>query len=184
MNEGPKIYTKTGDTGETSLFGGKRVKKSDPRIEAIGSVDEINASLGVCAAETSDPDVKKIVLKVQHKLFEIGAELANPEKVGDKNSHFQISEQDISEIEKFIDQYQDTLPNLNQFILPGGSRAAAYFHLARSITRRTERKVIDLSHANPNIIKYLNRLSDLFFVLARIENKNSKIPDQPWKKPQ
>ncbi len=178
-----KIYTKTGDNGETSLFGGKRVKKFDPRIEAIGGVDEINATLGVCAAETKSPEIKQIVLQIQNKLFEIGAELANPEKVGDKFTQFTLTDGDVEELENEIDKYESVLPELNQFILPGGSREAAYFHLARSVTRRTERYVTQLQGVNPSIQKYLNRLSDLFFVLARVENQSNQTPDQPWQKP-
>lgn len=177
-----KIYTKTGDSGETSLFGGKRTKKSDPRIHVIGEVDEINATLGVCAAETAIPEVKQMVQKIQNKLFEIGAELANPERVGESHTHFQLSESDVSALEQIIDQHAETLPNLNSFILPGGSRAASYFHLARSVTRRTERSLDQLTDINPVINKYLNRLSDLCFILARVENQHSQTPDQPWKK--
>ena len=177
-----KIYTKTGDSGETSLFGGRRVKKSDPRIEAIGSVDEINATLGVCAAETKNPEIKQVVLSIQNKLFEIGAELANPEKVGEKFAQFNLTESDVKQLEATIDKYEQLLPSLNQFILPGGSREAAYFHLARSVTRRTERYVTQLEKINPTIQKYLNRLSDLFFVLARVENQSNQTPDQPWQK--
>ncbi len=176
-----KIYTKTGDSGETSLFGGKRVKKSDPRIEVIGSVDEINATLGVCASETGSEEIKQIVQQIQNKLFEIGAELANPEKAGDSTASFNLKDSDVVEIEKYIDRFENVLPKLNQFILPGGSRAAAYFHLSRSVTRRTERKLTHLEDVNPEIKKYLNRLSDLFFVLARVENQSAGHPDQPWK---
>src|SRR3989304_8591711 len=140
-----KIYTKTGDNGDTSLFSGKRVSKSDPRIEAIGAVDEINATLGICAAETKDAAVRTSVQEIQNKLFEIGAELANPEKVGEKFAQFNLNENDVQLLESLIDKYDKVLPKLNQFILPGGSRGAAYFHLARSTTRRAERYVTQLA---------------------------------------
>lgn len=178
-----KIYTKTGDSGDTSLFGGERVKKSDPRIEAIGTVDEINATLGICASETKNADIKNSVQEIQNKLFEIGAELANPEKVEGKFSQFKLKDSDVEFLENLIDSYDKVLPKLNQFILPGGSRGAAYFHLARSTTRRAERYITQLTGINPTIKKFLNRLSDLFFILARVENQSTGHPDQPWQKP-
>ncbi|HSX57705.1 MAG TPA: cob(I)yrinic acid a,c-diamide adenosyltransferase [Candidatus Saccharimonadales bacterium] len=180
----PKIYTKTGDSGETSLFGGKRVKKSDPRIEAIGSVDEINSTLGICASETQNSEIKTLVHQIQNKLFEIGAELANPEGVGEHSQKMILQDSDVEFLEKQIDHYQSDLPAMNQFILPGGTRSASYFHLARSVTRRTERYLTQLENTNPAIQKYLNRLSDLFFVLARAENHSAGEEDKPWQKPQ
>ncbi len=178
-----KIYTKTGDSGETGLFAGPRVSKADPRIEAYGTVDELNAVLGWGRAEQPPTEIGSVLARVQHELFVVGAELATPapERLG----MIRIGESHIAALEQAIDQFEATLPPLTQFILPGGSPAAAAIHLARTVCRRAERRVVVLrqstdAHVSDNIVKYLNRLSDLLFVLARAANACAGQSDVPW----
>lgn len=171
------IYTRTGDSGETSLFGGKRVKKNSPRIKTIGAVDELNACLGVCVNSASDT-TKKILLEVQSDLFMIGASLANPSFQSNKTLAAKVIG-----FESLIDQLDSKLPELHNFILPSGTPPAAQLHLARSICRRAEREIVELlegEELEPQIRIYLNRLSDLLFVLARLENDLGK-KDVIWK---
>lgn len=176
MAEKSKIYTKTGDSGETSLYGGTRVKKSSSRIRSIGVVDELNASLGVALSFSQIPKIDDLVNQIQENLFVVGANLAtNKESLGENS---------VAPLEKAIDELDGQLEPLKNFILPGGSQAAAFWHLARTICRRAERSVVSLSKketVDPEILKYLNRLADLLFVLARTENKLAKTPDIPWK---
>jgi cob(I)alamin adenosyltransferase len=179
-----KIYTKTGDAGETSLFGGARVPKDDPRVRAYGEVDELNAALGLAMAlEPSD----SVLVTIQRDLFTIGAELATPDpaKLGKalSRSGAAIGASDVGALEDLIDNHESQLKPLKNFILPGGTPKAAAFHLARTICRRAERSVVALSHEqqiNPAIIHYLNRLSDLLFVLARAVNQQAGTPDVQW----
>jgi cob(I)alamin adenosyltransferase len=181
-NQKVRIYTKTGDKGETSLFGGKRIKKFDQRIMAIGAIDELNATLGVVASQRLSPKVGKLIEKIQNQLFEIGAELANPDQL---KGAFELGEEKIASLEAAIDNFEVKLPPLKNFILPGGTTAGSLFHLARSTCRRAEREVVSLaeiSKVNPNLIKYLNRLSDLLFVLARTVNKAARKTDKIWEK--
>ncbi|MCS7208627.1 MAG: cob(I)yrinic acid a,c-diamide adenosyltransferase [Fimbriimonadales bacterium] len=180
-----RIYTRTGDTGETGLIGGQRVPKDDPRVEAYGSVDELNAALGVARCYLSDlPDLDALLERFQNELFDIGAELASPPE---RAAQFQsIEEQHITAIEEAIDRLETELEPLRQFILPGGSPASAYLHLARTVCRRAERQVVRLSHSstvNAAIIKYLNRLSDLLFVMARVANRRVGVDDVKWGEP-
>ena len=179
-----KIYTKTGDKGETGLFGGERISKDSLRIRAYGTIDELNAFIGLAVTEVTDESVKDKLQKIQGWLFIIGADLASPEsKVNKKLNVYRTPEIYYRETEKFIDEYETELDDLKNFILPGGSRAAALLHVCRTITRRAEREVVALNSTvkiGANIIIFLNRLSDLFFVLSRYENKVSNIPDVIW----
>jgi cob(I)alamin adenosyltransferase len=179
-----KIYTKTGDEGETSLFGGMRVRKDDARVRAYGDVDELNAALGLAMAlEPSDSELASI----QRDLFTIGAELATPDpaKLGKalSRSGAAIGASDVGALEDLIDNHEARLAPLKNFILPGGTPKAAAFHLARTICRRAERSVVALSRdqkINPGIVHYLNRLSDLLFVMARATNARASKPDVTW----
>jgi cob(I)alamin adenosyltransferase len=182
-----KIYTRTGDSGETELFGGKRLSKSDPRIEAIGSVDETSAALGVVRVELGRSGVApagldELVTLVQHRLFDLGAELAMPDK-SDKYTGG-INDADVVMLEAEIDRCDANLQPLREFILPGGSAAAAQLHVARGACRRAERRLVELAAAEPlrgELIRFLNRLSDLLFVLARVTNQANRIADVTWK---
>lgn len=177
-----KIYTRTGDTGETGLLGGVRVKKHDLRIEAYGTVDELNAVLGVVRAAHPSQRVDQILQHVQNELFAIGAELATPTPEG---AHFgRIEASHVERLEEMIDLCETGLEPLKNFILPGGCTTAAHLHHARTVCRRAERRVVELaetSPVSPQIIVYLNRLSDLLFVLARVENARAGVPDVKWK---
>jgi cob(I)alamin adenosyltransferase len=179
-----KIYTKTGDDGKTSLLGGERVSKNSDRIEAYGTVDELNSFIGLAITEVQDPDVRKLLIKIQNHLFILGSDLAAPKT--NKTSKLKIKRvtpKFYKEIEKAIDSFDSQLVSIKNFILPGGSKSASLLHICRTITRRAERKVVALNDkviAVDNIIIFLNRLSDLFFVLARYENKCSSIHDIKW----
>ena len=176
-----KIYTKTGDEGETGLFGGGRVPKDDPRVRAYGEVDELNAAIGLAAA--LDPWVydRERLEAIQRDLFTIGAELATPDPAKLKAPSLDGAR--VLALEAGIDGHEANLPPLKNFILPGGSPKAAAFHLARTVCRRAERTIVELARGqkvNPEIVKYLNRLSDLLFVLARAVNKFVGRGDTPW----
>jgi len=175
-----KIYTKTGDKGETSLIGGKRVPKDSIRIDAYGTVDELNTILGICRSTNPAKEIDEILFIIQNDLFKLGTILATPSSPPNKS--FSLSES-ISGIEKFIDKIELELTPLKNFILPGGDNTASMLHLARAVCRRAERKVVQLSHEeviDENILIYLNRLSDLLFVLARWSNKLSNTPEKQW----
>ncbi len=176
-----RIYTKTGDDGTTGLIGGKRVHKDASRIEAYGAVDELNAVLGmVCAATLPEP-VRRILSRVQDDLFSIGADLALPPGMDRKEWGIPaIPDENVAVLERAIDECQSGLPPLRQFILPGGSATGALLHFARTVARRAERRCVALAHAepvDPQIIRYLNRLSDLCFVLARQVNNAENQPE-------
>ena len=179
-----KIYTKTGDGGETGLFGGERVSKNAIRIEAYGTIDELNAFIGLTIIEVSDKGVKDLLQKIQNWLFSIGADLATPDDEKTKKLNvFRTPEEYYLNLEKEIDKYENKLEELRNFILPGGTRGAALLHICRTITRRAERLVVALNNTvkiGNNIIIFLNRLSDLFFVLARFDNAISGTPDIKW----
>lgn len=178
-----KIYTRTGDKGKTSLFGGKRISKDSQRIEAIGTIDELNSILGASASFVRDKKVLSIIQKIQNDLFNIGAELANPQEISrDTKGLSRLEKDKIEVLESIIDQYDNYLPTLRYFILPSGVNSASLLHLSRSVSRRAERRVISISKVNPDILSYLNRLSDLLFVLARYLNNKAKIKEVPWKK--
>ena len=179
-----KIYTKTGDEGSTSLFGGRRVDKDDLRIKAYGTVDELNALLGSAVSEILDEAFKELLKNIQIDLFIIGSDLATPD---DGKINFTVPKTEeslIRKLEEAIDLYSDKLPPLKNFILPGGSKGASLLHLARTVCRRAERSVVELSkneNIGQNILVYLNRLSDLLFVLARYENQLTSTPEVEWK---
>ena len=179
-----KIYTGTGDSGETGLFGGERVLKSDIRVEAYGCVDELNAFIGLAIIEVVDKEVKKNLSRIQNYLFTIGSDLATPDT--EKNKKLNIPRTPESfylEMEKLIDHYSNDLDELKYFILPGGTKGAAIMHVCRTVCRKAERTVVDLNSKvkiGNNIIVFLNRLSDLFFVLARYLNKQASVPDVKW----
>jgi cob(I)alamin adenosyltransferase len=180
-----KIYTKTGDKGDTGLFGGGRVPKDDPRVEAYGDVDELNAALGMVRAAEIMPAIDEVIVPIQRDLFSIGALLATPdlEKMHDHLEKAQIDERRIASLEKSIDDADRELDPLKAFIVPGGTPKAAALHLARTICRRAERRVISLQHKTeiPQIvIVYLNRLSDLLFTLARLANRRAGAGEVTW----
>jgi cob(I)alamin adenosyltransferase len=175
-----KIYTRTGDKGKTSLIDGKRVLKSDPRVETYGAVDELNSVLGVVVTNLSQAQgkLKKELEAIQHDLFEIGAYLANPS--GDEIKRL---EKRITEFEQLIDQQTQKLPALRNFILPGGGRAGASLHQARTVCRRAERQVVALLQketVDETVMKYLNRLSDLLFSIARFVNHTENKKETIW----
>ena len=182
-----KIYTRTGDDGETSLLGGERVRKDDLRIETIGAVDETNAAIGVVRAElardaTLAEDLDAILGRAQHVLFNVGAELAA--RVGSAST-IQVSDAEVRELESAIDRVEAGLTPLRVFILPGGTPAGAQLHVARCDCRRAERRLVELAAAEPvrgELAKYLNRLSDLLFVLARAVNQATGVADVEWQK--
>ena len=176
-----KIYTKTGDAGETGLFGGGRVPKDDPRVRAYGEVDEVNAVIGFAAALDPQDFAVAVLQSIQRDLFTIGAELATPDPAKQRGTAISASE--VGALEDVIDSHAAKLPPLKNFILPGGHPKAAAFQVARTVCRRAERAVVGLSHTqkiNPTIMHYLNRLSDLLFVLARAVNAQTGRPDVTW----
>lgn len=181
-----KIYTRTGDSGQTSLIGGRRVSKDNQRVVAYGSLDELNAALGLAESFIRKKEEAKILQQIQNDLFNIGAELANPQKLGKSTGKvFTLNKSKVMYLEKIIDQYDSRLKPLSNFILPGGTSAASALHLARGVSRRTERAVVRLSRkekVSPNVSSYLNRLSDLLFILARFINKEGKAKELQWKK--
>lgn len=180
-----KIYTKTGDAGETGLFGGNRVSKTDPRVEAYGTVDELNASLGLARAFAHDLQVTRTLADLQNALFEVGADLATPHGAKARSRVDPIDAEDVAGVEASIDAYQQELAALESFILPAGNPCAAAIHVARSVCRRAERRVVGLAadhEVNPKVQVYLNRVSDLLFVLARIVNMRAGVSEDPWRK--
>ncbi len=176
-----KIYTKTGDDGNTGLQGNLRITKSHPRIISYGTVDEANAALGVVLTNSLDEDIAEILTDIQNDLFLVGSDLSNPNLNDVKN---RVALNMVEKLEQHIDKFELELPLLTNFILPGGDIAAAQLHYVRTIVRRAETQVVQLSEKdeiNSNCIKYLNRLSDLFFVLGRLINKRKDIDDILWK---
>jgi cob(I)alamin adenosyltransferase len=177
-----KIYTKTGDLGQTSLFDNTRVSKSDARVDAYGEIDELNAALGAARAAGTDPDLHAVLEEIQKELFAIGARLADPShRIAARVSKADVADSQVSRLESTIDRLENELPPLRRFILPGGSPAGSLLHLARTICRRAERRVVALTDpVDPVIIVYLNRLSDLLFVMARAANHRSGVPETEW----
>jgi len=177
-----KIYTKRGDRGETSLFGGQRVPKNSLRIEAYGTVDELNSVVGQVRSGSPTDKIQNMLKDIQNQLFVLGADLATP--LHSKNKIERIAEEDTGLLETYIDELDDALPALKHFILPGGNPPAATLHVARTICRRAERRCVELfkqDEITPQIPVYLNRLSDLLFILARYENHESGISEEAWK---
>jgi cob(I)alamin adenosyltransferase len=178
-----KIYTKTGDSGETSLFDNTRVSKADARVDAYGEVDEVNACLGAARAAGVDDEISALIESLQKDLFALGARLADPSsRIAPRVEKAAITDATVQRLEQAIDRLEETLPPLRRFILPGGSSGGALLHLARTVCRRAERRVIALGAGavDPMIIVYLNRLSDLLFVMARAVNRRSGVPETEW----
>ena len=181
-----KIYTKTGDSGETGLFGGQRVGKDSTRIEAYGTVDELNSFIGLALCEVKSKDLIDDLRLIQNRLFTVGSDLATPLDSKIKNFNLPRTEEIFFEdLEKRIDFYSNQLEELRNFILPGGSKGASLLHVCRTVCRRGERLVVELMHheeLNKNIVIFLNRLSDFFFVAARYENHITGNEDLKWEK--
>ena len=173
-----RIYTRTGDDGTTGLAGPLRLPKDAARIEAIGAVDELNAHLGVLLAEELPEDIAALIAELQHRLFDLGGQLAMPE-------YQAIQASQVTALEAAIDHYNGALPPLKEFILPGGSRAAAQCHVARTVCRRAERRLVNLNRDEPlapSLLHFINRLSDLLFVLCRVLNRAAGRQDVYWQK--
>lgn len=173
-----KIYTRTGDEGTTGLGDGTRVPKDDARVEAFGDVDELNSALGVLLAHPLPEALRSPLVRIQHDLFEVGGELCIP-------GHHMIKPEDCERLEQLIDHFNADLPHLKEFILPGGGPAAAACHLARAVCRRAERRVVTLARGtevNPQTLIYLNRLSDLLFVLARVLSRKEGAREEQWRR--
>jgi cob(I)alamin adenosyltransferase len=180
-----KIYTKTGDKGETGLFGGDRVSKSSIRIEAYGTIDELNSFIGLAVNEVRNNEIKEVLEEIQNELFTLGSDLATPDNEKTRKLEIQrVYAHMYVNLESEIDRFEERIDELKNFILPGGTKGASLLHICRTICRRAERLVTALKSTeqiNENILIYLNRLSDLLFVLARNENTFSGVPDIKWK---
>jgi cob(I)alamin adenosyltransferase len=182
------IYTRSGDAGTTGLFGGGRVPKDDPRVIAYGEVDELNSTIGVAISFLEDERLAEALTRVQNELFNIGAELASEsggEKAAAHARAFTDADARIARLERLLDELDAALPPLSTFILPSGSQAGALLHLSRTVCRRAERAVIALSHkeqVNADLTRYLNRLSDLLFVMARHVNHAAGQPEAQWRR--
>ena len=184
-----KIYTRTGDAGETSLLGGTRVSKSDPRVDAYGEVDEANAWLGLVVtclrrrpAASAAPDVAAALVQIQRDLFALGARLADPgDQVGARVTKAALAEHDVERLERLIDRLEEGVPPLRRFILPGGGPGGAALHVARTVCRRAERRMVSLHPpVDAVLLRYVNRLSDLLFVMARAANHHGRVPETEW----
>lgn len=177
-----KIYTRTGDAGETALFDGTRVSKADPRVDAYGEVDEVNAWLGLVRAAGVPADLDAEMVFIQRDLFALGAMLADPRhKIADRVEKAILGEADVARLEALIDRVEGELPPLRHFILPDGVQPAAALHVARTVCRRAERRIVALDPpADPLVVRYVNRLSDLLFVLARAVNHRADTPETQW----
>jgi cob(I)alamin adenosyltransferase len=176
-----QFFTGRGDKGETDCFDGTRIKKNSLRIDVIGNLDELNSFIGLAISQNKDEKIKNILNEVQNDLFVCGSEIASPEKLNHKIP--EITAQHVKKIEDFTNEIGSQLEPVNKFILPGGSFESALLHICRTICRRSERSIVALSEKekiNEEILKYCNRLSYLFFVLARFENKNSNMKDVEW----
>jgi len=178
-----KIYTKTGDGGETSLFDKSRVSKADPRVDAYGDVDELNACLGAARAACTASDLSDALAAIQKDLFALGAGLADPSaRIAERVTKAVVRSTDVERLERLIDLLETELPPLRRFILPGGATCGAWLHVARTVCRRAERNVVGLGPGavEPLIVQYLNRLSDLLFVMARASNHRQAVPETEW----
>ena len=176
-----KIYTRSGDQGETSLFGGRRVAKHDQRLAVYGTIDELNSALGVVRALDVPEEIDQAVARIQHELFALGAELATPDASDSREG--QLADRHVDRLEADIDRWEADLPPLKQFILPGGSRSGATLHVARCICRRAERDLAALAAAETVrgvVLRYVNRLSDLLFVMARTASQAAGVAETPW----
>ena len=177
-----KIYTRTGDAGETSLFDGTRARKDDARVDAYGEVDELNAWLGFVRASPLDPTLDEELLAIQRGLFALGAQLADPsDKLAPRVTKAVIDDAHIVRLEELIDRLEEELPPLRRFILAGGTSAGAALHVARTVCRRAERRIVALHPPiDPVLLRYVNRLSDLLFVLARVINHRAGVTETEW----
>lgn len=176
-----KIYTRTGDGGATTLFDGTRIAKSDPRVDAYGEVDEANAAVGQVRAAGVDEDIDRMLAQVQRDLFALGSRLADPaERIAGRVTKVALGPEDITRLEGWIDECEEELQPLRRFILPGGTPAAASLHLARTVCRRAERRMVALGILEVEFLAYMNRLSDLLFVLARVVNRRAGVPESEW----
>jgi cob(I)alamin adenosyltransferase len=178
-----KIYTKTGDKGDTRLFDGTKVRKHDDRVEAYGDVDELNSHIGAAVSFLKDAALVTMLAEVQKDLFSVGAQLADPGAKDQNRGKFQIPRERVEALEKAIDMFETELPPLRQFILAGGGNAGAILHVARTVCRRAERRVVSLSEkvdVNPIVVEYLNRLSDFLFVIARVVNHREGKQEIVW----
>ena len=177
-----KIYTRTGDSGETSLFGGTRVRKDSARVDAYGEVDELNASLGLARAHRPDSDLDEVIVQLQRDLFALGAQLADPsEKLAAGMAKAVVGDADVRRLEEIIDRFEGELPPLRKFILAGGAPVGAALHVARTVCRRAERRIVALEPSvDPVLLQYINRVSDLLFVLARVANQRAGVPETEW----
>ena len=178
-----KIYTRTGDSGQTALFDGSRVSKADPRVDAYGHIDELNAVLGQVRASGVDSVLDAWLERLQRDLFALGAQLADPaSRIAPRVTKAALGPDDIARLEQWIDDAESALAPLRRFVLPGGSPAAAALHLARTVCRRAERHIVSLGPeaVDADLLAYVNRLSDLLFVLARLANARAGGPDREW----
>ena len=179
-----RIYTRTGDGGETALLGGRRVRKSALRVEAYGELDELNACLGLAVASPADAQTAKLLIEVQRHLFALSARVADTRERGETSPEkTTFPEAHVTMLERAIDLAEDTLPPLKTFVIPGGTEVGARLHLARTVCRRAERRLVALAaqeNIPPVFLAYLNRLSDLLFVLARAANRQAGVPESPW----
>lgn len=183
MSKKFKIYTKTGDDGTTGLVGGSRVKKYNIRLDAYGTIDELNSYLGLIRSYDMEVSVSELLIWIQSKLFTIGAKLASDEKGKMLTDSLECSVDDIKRLENAIDSYETNLPELKNFVLPGGSQLNGFCHVARTVCRRAERKIVELSeneNVHQNIIQFINRLSDFLFVLSRKVAYDNGIEETPW----
>lgn len=179
-----KIYTKTGDAGQTGLFGGARVSKSSIRVSAYGEVDELNSAIGWARVVLEDEKLDGLLHQIQNRLFDVGAELASTPSRSEKGGLPTIDQTHVETLEQAIDHYEQDLAPLTNFVLPGGTESASRFHVSRTVCRRAERAVVALAaeeEVRDEVFRYLNRLSDLLFVLARHANHRAGVPDIPWK---
>ena len=178
-----KIYTRSGDAGDTALFDGTRVQKSDRRVAAYGDVDELNAWIGFAAAAGPDTAVKDQLQQIQRDLFALGSRLADPaHRIAGRVTKAAITPDDIARLEQWIDAFDDELPPLRRFILAGGAPAGAALHVARTVCRRAERTMVELGEGafEPELLHYVNRLSDLLFTMARAVNHRAGVPEIEW----
>lgn len=178
-----KIYTRTGDAGETGLFDGERVPKSDARVDAYGEVDELNAAIGVALTAGMEAEISGMLAAIQRDLFALGGRLADPRrKVAARVTKSVLGASDVARLESWIDRLEESLPPLRRFILPGGTPAGAALHLARTVCRRAERRMVALGPDafEPDLLAFVNRLSDLLFVMARAANARAGVSETEW----
>jgi cob(I)alamin adenosyltransferase len=176
------LYTRTGDAGETSLVGGTRIRKDDPRVDAYGEVDELNAWLGLVRASAIEPAIDAEIAAIQHDLFALGAQLADPaDRLAPRVTKAVITDDHVARLEQLIDRFDAEVPPLRRFILAGGTPAGAALHVARTVCRRAERRIVSLQPpVDPVLVRYVNRLSDLLFALARAVNHRQGTPEAEW----